>query len=631
MTRGRLRRGRRAGLVAAGALLAATTGSGGAGPPGLGLLRPEALVGLPGQLGVASLDDLPRYEIDLALDDVSGTLAGRLVLTYTNVTGGPVEALPLLLYPNVAGELGAPAADAATLAVSAVTTLEGPPAGASTVRPSMLEVRFATPVEPGARVRLELRYRGRLRVLPPGSTELLAQAPSAPAMLWGTRPSDYGLLAVGEGVATVALAYPALAPFHRGRFDPGRPARFGDLAWNQVAHFRVRTVVPPGVTVVTNLVDGPPQSVPELGHVVVSEGAVVRDFVLVAGRDLERQSRAVGPVRVTSVYRRRDAAAGARVLELAARALESFERRLGPYPYTELDVVQAPLVGGAGGAEFSALVLVASLLYRPPPAPAGLLGALVQAPRTGVPPGTGLPTSLLEDILEFTVAHEVAHQYLAGVVGHDSHREAVLDEPLVQYLASLAVEDRRGPAAARRALDLNARLGYALYRALGGPDGPARRETAAFRSPLEYAALVYGKAPYLYVALREVLGTERLEQALRAAVARHRFQLVTLEEWLGTLEAEAGGPPGVVRALARRWLEEVRGDQDLSVDDSGEAVLQALLPPPLAGALRQSLAALGLTPREFFRTLFGSAAAGAPLGPGLEPERALRELETLPR
>ncbi|HLE44194.1 MAG TPA: hypothetical protein VJB36_09285, partial [Methylomirabilota bacterium] len=503
-----------------------------ADPPGLGLLHPAARPGLERQLGVQSLDELPVYEIDQALDDVTGTFAGRLTLTYTNLTGTPLLTLPLLLAPNVAAELGAASGDSGTLTVTEVTTSAGPTATFTTVRPDLVEVRFAAPLEPGRRVALVVRYTGRLRLLPPNANDLFAQALGSVKALAGAQAADYGLLAAGDGIVTVASAYPMLAPFHEGRFQIGRPPRFGDLVWNGVASFRVRTVVPVGLTVVTNLVDRPPTSIPGLGQVVVSEGGLVRDFVLVAGRDLERQSVDVGATRVTSVFRRRDAAAGKTVLEIAAAALGSLERRFGSYPYTELDVAQASLVGGAGGVEFSGMVLVAGMLYRSPmdstspmaalvPVLGGMLGGL-----GGPSPGSGgLPgADLLEGILEFTVAHEIAHQYFAGIVGNDSHHSPAFDEPLAQYAAGLVVEDRRGPEAARVAMDRNVKLNYALYRLLGGIDRPALRETASFRSPIEYAGLVYGKAPYLYVALRESLGAARLHGALRAAVERHRFR-----------------------------------------------------------------------------------------------------------
>lgn len=43
----------------------------------------------------------------------------------------------------------------------------------------------------------------------------------------------------------------------------------------------------------------------------------------------------------------------------------------------------------------------------------------------------------------------------------------------------------------------NVKLNDAVYRLLGGPGRPAARDIASFRSRIEYAGLVYGKAPYL--------------------------------------------------------------------------------------------------------------------------------------
>jgi hypothetical protein len=625
----------------------------GEGDPGLALLRPHAQLGLEAQLGVRALDELPRYEIDQAIDDVTGTLAGRLTLTWTNRTPSPVAALPLLLHPNTPSELGA--ATEARLVVEDVTTVSGPASTWTAPRPTLVTVRFAQPVAVGQRIQLSIRYSGRLRLLGPQVNDVLAQAMQPLGGLSLVGGSDYGLLAAGDGILTVASAYPMAAPFRDGEFDAGPPGRVGDLAYNDVACFRVRTVVPAGVAVVTNLVDRTPERAPDGNTVVTSEGAVVRDFVLVGGRDLQRESRQVGETTVTSVFRVRDAQAGHAVLDTAVAALGSLERRFGPYPYTELDVVEASLAGGAGGAEFSGLVLVAGMLYRTPDESTSPLLGLLRVwsrlgavtgdasggPTGGVPPPTPGPpsaqaplaqglSSAIERIREFTVAHEVAHQHFAGLVGNDSHRFPAFDEPLAQYAAGLIVEDRRGAAAGRAAMDANVKLNYAVYRLLGGQDRPAARGIASFRSRIEYAGLVYGKAPYLYVALRETLGDKRLHGAVRAAVERFRFRLVTLDDWFDALEALAGGPASGVQAARRRWLDETHGDADLGVDDSGDFVFAALLPPGLARSLGTALPALGWKPRDLFRLLLGGAIEDdGPVGPGLDPDAALRALEKL--
>jgi hypothetical protein len=615
---------------------------------GVGLIRPAARRGLEKQLGVTRLGELTRYEIDQALDDQSGTFSAQVVVHWTNTTGRPVPELPVLLHPNAAAELGVTQGGTGSITVSEVASVSGPRVTHTVVRPTLLRVRFASAVAPGARVAIRLRYAGRLRVLGPRANDAFAQAMAGMGSLASSDASDYGLLAMGDGLITIASAYPMIAPFRDGAFDDGPPSRLGDVAYNNVASFRVRTVVPDGVDLVTNLVDAASAPAPGGGRLFASEGALVRDFVLVAGRDLQRATRRVGDVTVTSVFRARDAAGGRTALDVAADALVSLERRFGPYPYRELDVVEASLAGGAGGVEFSSLVLIAGMLYRPPDpsqSPLGGLGAMMGqlgglgGMLNGAAPGasTAAPspstssasaTNLMAGMLEFTVAHEVAHQWFAGIVGNDSHRFPSLDEPLAQYAAALVVEDRQGAAAGRRAMDLNVKMNYALYRMLGGADRAVLRDTTSYRTPVEYAALVYGKAPYLYVDLRRTLGDATLHRAIRAAVDRHRYRLVTTPDWITAIASTA--PPRrrpAVRATFTRYLEQTHGDADLGVTDDGTFVIDTLFPPDVARALRQSTAMLGMSPRDLLRQLFGGGLGDdAPTGTGLDPDAALRRM-----
>lgn len=617
-------------------LVLVAAASAAADPPGLALCEPAARARLARQLGLRSLDELTVYEIDQAIDDVTGTFSGRLLLHFTNTTGRPLATLPLVLHPNTSAELGAPG-DSGRLEVTEVTSATR--VSFRVIRPSLVEVRLGSPLGAGERVAITVRYSGRLRRLAPNANDVFAQAMSSIGALSGGGAADYGLLAMGDGIVTAASAYPMLAPFRDGSFDTSPPARVGDLAYNGMAAFRVRTVVPAGLKVVTNLVDARPAPVPGIGEIVVSEGAPVRDLVLVAARDLQERTARVGGTRVRSLFRQRDAVAGQKVLDAAAAALGSFERRFGPYPYVELDVAEASLVGGAGGVEFSSMVLIAGMLYRSPDDSESPLAALMQMMSRlggllgGQDPGASQAArmgDLLDDTLDFTVAHEVAHQYFAGIVGNDSRRFPSLDEPLAQFAAGLAVEDRRGAAAARAAMDANVKMNYALYRLLGGLDRPVLRDTASFRTSIEYAALVYGKAPYLYVALRRSLGDARLNAALRAAVARHEFQVVSTEQWIRALESAAGGGAASVRATFRRYLDGSHGDEDLGVDDSGDFVLDTMFPPEVAASLRQSLPILGMRPRDLLRMVFGGGLGDdAPLGPGIDPETALRALEGL--
>ena len=57
----------------------------------------------------------------------------------------------------------------------------------------------------------------------------------------------------------------------------------------------------------------------------------------------------------------------------------------------------------------------------------------------------------------------VVNELSAGIVGNDSHRFPSLDEPIAQYAAGLAIEDRYGKAKAGRAMDMHVKINYAVY------------------------------------------------------------------------------------------------------------------------------------------------------------------------
>lgn len=607
--------------------------------PGVELLRDQAREGAEQDLGVASLEDLPQYTIDQAIDDVSGTFSGKMSLRWTNLTGAAVSELPLQLHPNAAKELGTN--DTSTMTISEVSSTEGPAVTFEATRPSLVTVTFASPIVPGGRTTLSVRYGGKLRKLPANANDVFAQAMAGLASMSGAGVADYGLVGVGDGLLTMASAYPMAAPFREGSFDTGAPAKIGDIAYNGQAVFVVRTIVPAGMQVVTNLVDEEPKAAGEKTQVVVSQGALVRDLLLVAGRDLAESTRMVGDVRVRSVYRAKDEKQGKAALEVGADALATFEEQFGPYPYTELDIAEASLVGGAGGVEFPAMVLIAGMLYRDPGESTsqmamvmklleglsgGLEGLLDENPQKK---GSKSPTmGMLDSALEFTVAHEVAHEYFAITVGNDCHRYPFVDEPLAQYLAGLAYADRHGAAEAKSAMDMNVKLNYALYRMLDGKDKPVAREAAAYQSTTEYAALVYGKAPFLYVELAEKYGEARFHQAIREGVRRHRFQLVTLDEWAETIGEGCGDVAGV-RGLFRRWMEERHGDEDLGVTDDGEFVINAMFGAETAASLKETLPMLGMKPKDFLKGMFGGGLGDDVGGEGIDPEKALKELEDL--
>ncbi|MEQ1501529.1 MAG: M1 family aminopeptidase [Myxococcota bacterium] len=563
-----------------------------------------------------------RYTLDLALSDVESRFAGTATVVVPNPLGAPLTTLPLVLTPN--------ATTVPALSIDEAKVMSGQAATWAVGHPSELAVTFDPPLPADGVVTLSFTFHGGLRALPDDVNDPLAQGMSQLASLGGAGGGgDFGLLASGDGIVIAASAFPMVVPVVDGAFvrrvlRPDRP--IGDLAWNNPSTFSARIVTPTGLTVVTNLVDRAAPSVAG-GQVVVAEGSGVGDLVIVASRDWSIREQQVGGVRVRSFARSRDAVAGQDVLAAGVKSLTVLER-YGRYPFTELDLVEASLVGGAGGVEFGSLAVIGGFLYRDPGASGSPMAALLGG-LGGLGGAQGSGPSPAEEIARqraFVVAHEVAHQWSPGLVGADAWTYPIVDEPLAQYLAWRVVTDGLSTASAAEVRGKYVSMNYGLLRLLGGRDGAADRPTSGFGSSLEYAGLVYGKAPGLYWALEGAVGRPALDRALTAAFRARAWRPTSPDAWLGALEA--GGAKGAV-GLGARWWREPHGDEDLGVDPGGRQTLAWMVGPQQAAQLDGVFSQLGMQPADLFRAFGGAApepAPGAALG-GVSVDELLRQLK----
>ena len=74
-------------------------------------------------------------------------------------------------------------------------------------------------------------------------------------------------------------------------------------------------------------------------------------------------SREAGETRINGYALPGQEAARNAAMDVAAAAIESYSRQLGPYPYTELDVAATPML--ALGIEYPGAVGISERLYEP--------------------------------------------------------------------------------------------------------------------------------------------------------------------------------------------------------------------------------------------------------------------------
>jgi len=544
----------------------------------LASLRPGVRPGIARAIGVADLGELSFYDIDLRLDPDAGTFEARERLDFHNRTADTLDRVVLRVYGNEFGREGeAPPVTLQSVAVAgAAAAVEHP-------GPTTYVVPLPAPLPPGRRVVLEAVFSGAAPRQEPGQTGMLRQGLEMIRSLFGGGGGGiegYGILSMGDGIVSLAAWYPVLARYFADerRWDDEEPAGIGDVGTEDLANYRVRVRLPGQATVASSGVELTRGATPTD---VTFGGVALRDFTVLASRTYAVVERTVGETTVRAYVPQGREPFAARILDDAVAALEVYERRFGPYTLTELDVAAAPLIGGAGGVEFPGIVTVATMLLQD----------LSESFGAWLPPGMNrLP--ILDEMVEFVVVHEVAHQWWNGLVGSDSVRHPFLDEGMAQYSSVLYFEDRYGPERAARAADRNVKLNYHVYRLLGSPDGPVDRATGDFSGPLEYAALVYGKGPYFWAAVRKAIGDEAFDRVLHAYYERHAYRVAEPDAF-ARLAGELTGRTDELLALHRRWFHEAHGDEDLGTADLGQLLQLVIGDSAAAGQLTGMLQGLG--------------------------------------
>jgi aminopeptidase N len=214
-----------------------------------------------------------------------------------------------------------------------------------------------------------------------------------------------------------------------------------------------------------------------------------------------------GGVELTIVLPADNAIPGmAQLLEsLTSEALARYSEWIGPPPTEKLDITAVPLDSALGISWSGSVWLDLDPVTED--------GQLDDVEREG---------------LRFVVYHELAHQWIANLVGTNSNDHTFLTEGLANTIAVATIRDVDGPEAAQRVL---ASWVAGPYRAWVNGGSDAIADTPA--SELEPTALgfvVYGKAGLGFEAIRQQIGDDAFRAALRSLATDHRWGIVTPDD-----------------------------------------------------------------------------------------------------
>ncbi|HEX4899891.1 MAG TPA: M1 family aminopeptidase [Pyrinomonadaceae bacterium] len=501
-----------------------------------------------------------RYQIELKIDVDALSYSGSERVRWINRGDHATSTLYFHLYSNlrVEGQV-ASVADEPQIEVTKVrlAATDAPLPFALEEQGTTLRVNLRESVPVNGAVEVALDFRGNVPEVDPEesaiTTHVIKQVSAAlrdEREMRRARDLNFRC----RGVMLLGSAYPVLAVHDgdewRRRLEPG----IGDIIFNESADYEVTVSSAPGV----NVFASGTEEARDGQEIKTFSGFALRDFAIVAGRGLRSEQTTVGQTTLRSVFLAEHERVGKHVLSSSAAALRVFSARFGSLPYKTITVAEAPLVAGLGSTEFSGLLVIASAFYVDFDSPAMRnLPEIIREQRPAV-----------EQSLEWTVAHLLAHQWWGTAVGNDPAREPVLDEALACWSALLYYEAVHGKEQAAIVQEDQLLGVYRLYRTFGGEDMDANRASRDYRNSFQYAAIVATKGAMMFVVLRNLLGDEKFFAALSSYYKANQFEIARLEDLQGAFIAES--PLEQRRTVARtfnRWLESKRGDEDIAKPD----------------------------------------------------------------
>lgn len=425
----------------------------------------------------SALEGLPGasvYQMELDIADDLLSLTGSLDVHYTNTESEPLTEIHFRLFPNILGGR----MEASDLQVDAL-----PIDARYDLNNSLMIVPVPGGLPPGAGTVVHMDFTVDI----PNSLDL-----------------NYGVLAYAENVLALAHAYPMIPVYDDEGWNSEIPPQDGDLTYADASFYRVKITAPKDLTLVTSGIEIDRIEEGQDQVFTVAAGPA-RDFYLAASALYVEISQDFGEYTVRSFAPAGFEQGSQAAVEIAARAVEIFSGRYAPYPYAELDIVATPT--RALGIEYPGIVAITFWAFD-----------------------AGNPSA--GDYLESTVAHEVGHQWFYNLIGSDQLDDPWLDEALTQFATLQYYSDEYGPPGEEGfRISLESRWARVDFSTI-----PIGLPVADYSGP-EYGAIVYGRGPLFFVALRKNMGVPAFDAFLR--------------EYAGTLAWEEATPE-ILQSLAEK-------------------------------------------------------------------------------
>ncbi len=424
----------------------------------------------------AALNQLPNasvYHLELEIQPDMTHVRGKEEVRYTNAEDTPLTEIYFRLFPNILDGKS----EASNLRVN-----DQPVEGQLSRNNSALRVPLAQALESGKSVVVTIDF----------SVEIPTEA-----------GATYGAFSYLDNILALPHVYPMIAVYDDEGWNVETPPTYGDVVYADTSFYLVRVIAPADLTIVASGVETARSADAETQTLTFAAGPM-RDFFLAASNVYTVTTQTVGNIRINSYAPPEDADSAAQALEYVVDSVNTFNHRVGPYPFTELDLLATPTT--AGGIEYPGAIVVALSLYQNP-----------------------------NDFFELATAHETAHQWFYSLIGNDQVDDPWLDESLTQYATWMYFREVYGEqGGAKFEQQMND-----FWRGASDTSVPIGLPVAAY-SEEDYGSIVYGKGPIFFNTLAETMGEDAFDAFLRDYYQRYRWGISTPEALQELTEEHCG-------------------------------------------------------------------------------------------
>lgn len=297
-----------------------------------------------------------------------------------------------------------------------------------------------------------------------------------------TMPEEGYRFTKENGNYYLAQWYPMVATYKSGGWNKEDYRVRGETYHTAFSDFEVNYKIPKGLTIVST------SDREYVGsHKTTLKMKNVKDFFIAILNKPNEIERKVGQVNIRTFTLNDDFEIQREALQIAEKALNYFQDKIGPYPHKQLDIIVSQL-----GMEYPGIVTA----------------------------GTIQNSGDMSDWKESIVVHEIAHQWFYGMISSDPFHDAWLDEGITNFATNLFYSDYK-----KRHISLdvsqfnNAPLPVNL---------PLNEYTLT-----EQSNYIYGKASvYLWKVLSENGGKKIAEDFLKSYYDLYKYKDVDTAEFV---------------------------------------------------------------------------------------------------